>query len=44
MGKHTPEDIGNQIIAGFFGAIAMVFVVVITLPFLILKTVLSGNR
>lgn len=44
MNKFTPEDVGNGIVAGFFGAIAMVFVVVITLPFLILKTVLSGGR
>lgn len=44
MNKFTPEDVGNGIIAGFFGAIAMVFVVVIIVPFLILKTVLSGGR
>ena len=44
MNKFTPEVVGNGIIAGFFGAIAMVFVVVITVPFLILKTVLSGGR
>ena len=39
MNKFTPEDVGNGIIAGFFGAIAMVFVVVVTLPYLILKAV-----
>ena len=44
MNKFTPEDVGNGIIAGFFGAIAMVLVVVITLPFLILKAVFSGGR
>lgn len=39
MNKFTPEDVANGIIAGFFGAIAMVFVVVVTLPYLILKAV-----
>lgn len=39
MNKFTPEDVGNGVLSAFFMAIAMVFVVVVTLPYLILKAV-----